>query len=181
MVRSCRTLPTAGRKLQQFRTRERREHIPVAIEIEVPLRRRPYAEARIRIDRTELMRCVTRGEKRQEFFDCLEELANEVPDKKWEEAARSPCSDEVGSLTREVVTQTLQKVFPEGKKRWPEWMMEAREWRMRLLDKRRDLGGQEGGEFETVQMLLVSELLKEASEKVNEQRAAELEEETSEA
>ena len=58
------------------------------------------------------------------------------------------------SLTRDVVTQTLQKVFPEGKKRWPVWMMEAIEWRVRLLDKRRELRGQEGGEFETVQMLL---------------------------
>ena len=62
-------------------------------------------------------------------------------------------------------------------------MMEAREWRMRLLDKRRDLRGQEGGEFEKVQRLLkeVSSLLKEAREKVNEQRTAELEEEMSEA
>ena len=84
LVRSCRTLPIAGRRLQPFRTRERREHISVAIEIEMPLRCRPYAEARIRIDRTELMRCVTKGEKRQEFLDCLEELANEVPEDKWE-------------------------------------------------------------------------------------------------
>ena len=98
--------------------------------------------------------CHKKGEKRQEFFDCLEELANEVPVDKWEEAANIPCSDEVWSLTREVVTQTLQKVFPEGKKRWPEWMMEARDWRMRLLDKRRDLRELEGVEFETVQMLL---------------------------
>ena len=54
---------------------------------------------------------------------------------------------------------------------------------MRLLDRRRDLRGQESGEFETVQMLLkeVSSLLKEAREKVNEQRTAELEEEKSEA
>ena len=61
--------------------------------------------------------------------------------------------------------------------------MEAGEWRMRLLDKRRELRGQEGGEFETVQMLLkeVSSLLKEAREKVNEQRTAELDEEMSEA
>ena len=64
LVRSCRTLPIAGRRLQPFRTRERREHIPVAIETEVHLRCRPFAEARIRIDRTELTRCVTkRGEK----------------------------------------------------------------------------------------------------------------------
>ena len=33
LVRSCRTLPIAGRRLQPFRTRERREHIPVAVEI----------------------------------------------------------------------------------------------------------------------------------------------------
>ena len=54
---------------------------------------------------------------------------------------------------------------------------------MRLLDKRRDLRGQEGGEFETVQMLLkeVSSVLEEAREKVNEQGTAELEEEMSEA
>ena len=53
---------------------------------------------------------------------------------------------------------------------------------MRLLDKRRDLRGQEGGEFETVQIMLneVSSLLKEAREKVTEQRTAELEEEMSE-
>ena len=89
--------------------RGRREHIPVAIEIEVPLRCRPYAEARIRIDRTERMRCMRKGGKRQEFFDCLEDLANEVPD--CEEAAQTPCSDEVWSLTRDVVTKTLQKVF----------------------------------------------------------------------
>ena len=44
----------AGKRLQPFRTREGREHISVAIEIEVPLRCRPYAEARVRIDRTEL-------------------------------------------------------------------------------------------------------------------------------
>ena len=92
--------------------------------------------------------------KRQEFFDCLEELANEVPEDWWEEAAQTPCSDGVRSLTRDVVTKTLQKVFPEGKKRWPEWMEEAREWRMRLLDKQRDLREHEGEEFETVQMLL---------------------------
>ena len=92
---------------------------------------------------------------------------NEVPEEKWEEAASTPCSDEVWSLTREVVTQTLQRVFPEGKKTWPERMMEAREWRMRLLDRRRDLRGQEGGEFETVHLLLkeVSSLLKEARER----------------
>ena len=71
LVRSCRTLPTAGRKLQQFRTRERREHIPVAIEIEVPLRCRPYAEARIRIDRTELMKCVTKGKKGRNSLTAL--------------------------------------------------------------------------------------------------------------
>ena len=55
---------------------------------------------------------------------------------------------------------------------------------MRLLNRRRDLRrGQEGGEFETVRMLLkeISSLLKEAREKVNEQRTAELEEEMSEA
>ena len=52
-------------------------------------------QAVIRIDRTELMRCVTKGEKGQEFFDCLEELANEVLGDKWEEAARTPCSNEV--------------------------------------------------------------------------------------
>ena len=120
---------------------------------------------------------------KREFFDRLEELANEVPEEEWEEAARTPCSDEVWSLTRDVLTQTLQKVFPEGKKRWPEWMVEAREWRVRLLDKRRDLRGQEGGEFETVQRLLkdVSSLLEEVREKVDEQRTAELEEEMSEA
>ena len=115
----------------------------------------------------------------------LEELANEVPEDKWEEAAQTPCSDEVWSLTRDVVTETLQKKssLPEGKKRWPEWMEEAREWRRRLLDKQRDLREHEGEEFETVQMLLkeVSSLLKEAREKVNEQRTAELEEEMSEA
>ena len=122
-------------------------------------------------------------EKRQEFFDCLEELANEVPEDNWEEAAQTLCSDEVCSLTGDVVTKTLQQVFPEGKKRWPEWMEEAGDWRMRLLDKRRDLREQEGEEFETVQMLLkeVSSLLKEAREKVNEQRTAELEAEMSEA
>ena len=80
------------------------------------------------------MRCVTKGEKRQEFFDRFEELASGLPVDKWEGAAQSLCSDEVWSLTRDVVTQTLQKVFPEGKKRWPEWMMEAREWRRRLLE-----------------------------------------------
>ena len=149
LVRSCRTLPIAGRRLQPFRTRERRGHIPVAIETEVRRRCRPYAEARIRIDSTELMRCVTKGRK-QEFFDGLEELANEVPEDKWEEAAQTPCSDEVWSLTRDAVRKTLQKVFPEGKK----GMEEAREWRMRLLDKRRDLREQEGEEIETVQMLL---------------------------
>ena len=76
-----------------------------------------------------------------------------------------------------------KKVFPEGKKRWPEWMEEAREWKRRLLDKQRDLREHEGEEFDTVQMLLkeVSSLLKEAREKVNEQRTAELEEEMSEA
>ena len=47
LVRSCRTLPIVGRRLQPFRTRERREHITVAIEIEVPLRCRPYTDARI--------------------------------------------------------------------------------------------------------------------------------------
>ena len=54
---------------------------------------------------------------------------------------------------------------------------------MRLLDNRRDLRGQEGGEFETVQMLLkeVSSLLQGAREQVNEQRTAELGEEMSEA
>ena len=98
-------------------------------------------------------------------------------------STRTPCLDEVWSLTRDVVTQTLQKVVPEGKKRWPEWMMEAREWRKCVLEKGRDLRGQEGGEFEKVQMLLkeVSSLLKEAREKVNEQRTAELEAEMSEA
>ena len=62
-------------------------------------------------------------------------------------------------------------------------MEEARERRLRLLDKRRDLREQEGEEFETVQMLLkeVSSLVKEARKKVNEQRTAELEEEMSEA
>ena len=38
LVCSCRTLAIAGRRPAPFRTRERREHIPVAIEIEVPLR-----------------------------------------------------------------------------------------------------------------------------------------------
>ena len=53
---------------------------------------------------------------------------------------------------------------------------------MRLLDKRRDLREHEGEVFEMVQMLLkeVSSLLKEAREKVNKQRTAELEEEMSE-
>ena len=61
--------------------------------------------------------------------------------------------------------------------------MEAREWRMRLLDRRRDLREQESEEFETAQMLLkeVRSLLKEARVRVNEQRKAELEEEVSEA
>ena len=38
LVCSCRTLSIAGRRLQPFRTRERREHIFVVIETEVPLR-----------------------------------------------------------------------------------------------------------------------------------------------
>ena len=82
-----------------------------------------------------------------------------------------------------MVTKTLQQVFPEGKKRWPEWMEEARAWRMWMLDKRRNLREHEGEEFEMVQIVLkeVSSLLKEAREKVNKQRTAELEEEMSEA
>ena len=79
--------------------------------------------------------------------------------------------------------RNFTKSLSRRKKRWPEWMEEAREWRRRLLDKQRDLREHEGEEFETVQMLLkeVSSLLKEAREKVNEQRTAELEEEMSEA
>ena len=101
---------------------------------------------------------------------------NEVP-------ARTPCSDEVWSLTRDACKRSHKLCTLKETKRWPEWMMEAREWRIRLLDKRRDLRGKEGGEFETVQMLLkeASSLLKEAREKVNEQRTTELEEEVSEA
>ena len=68
-------------------------------------------------------------------------------------------------MTREVITKFYKKIFPEGKKRWPELMEEARQWRMRLLDKRTDLRGQKGGEeYERVQMMLkkVSALLQEA-------------------
>ena len=116
LVRSCRTLPIAGRRLQPFRTRERREHIPVAIEIKVPLRCRSYAEARIRVDRSELMRCVTKDEKKAGFFHCLEALAKEVPEDKWKEAAQTPCSDEVWRLTHDVLTKNSAKSLPRGKK-----------------------------------------------------------------
>ena len=136
---------------QLFRTRERREHIPVGIEIEVPLRGRPLSDPRIKIDRSEPMRCVTKGTKRQEFFDCLE---GDVPEGKWKEAEQAPCSDEAWQFTCEVATKALQKVCPEGKKRWPEWPQEAREWRMHLLDRRRDLRERAGEEFESVQVLL---------------------------
>lgn len=60
------------------------------------------------------------------FFDYLEELANEVPEHKWKDAVQTPCSDEVWNMTREVITKTPQKIFPDGKRRWPEWMEEAR-------------------------------------------------------
>ena len=107
-----------------------------------------------------------------------------MPEDKWEEAAQTPCSDEVWSLTRDVVTKTLQKKSSQKEKRGGQsgWRR-PENGRRRLLDKQRDLREHEGEEFETVQMLLkeVSSLLKEAREKVNEQRTAELEEEMSEA
>ena len=123
LMRSCRTLPIAGKRLQPFRIKERREHIPVATEIEVPLRCRPYAVARVRIDRTELMRCVTKGEKGKNSLTALE---NEAPEEKWEEAASTPCSDEVWSLTPEVVTQTLENASVGQAKR----LARAGEWRV---------------------------------------------------
>ena len=57
------------------------------------------------------------------------------------------------------------------------------DWRMQLLDTRRDLREQEGEQLERVQVLLkeVTALLKEAREKVSRQRTVEPEEEMSEA
>ena len=55
LVCSCRTLSIESRRLQPFSTRERREHIPVAVELEVPLRCPPLSDPRIKIDKSELM------------------------------------------------------------------------------------------------------------------------------
>ena len=46
----------------------------------------------------------------------------DVHEGKWKEAEQAPCSDEAWQLTGEVVTKAEQKVFLEGKKRWPEWV-----------------------------------------------------------
>ena len=91
----------------------------------------------MRADRSEPTPCVTKGTKRQEFSDCLEEAARDVHEDKWNEAEHAPCSDEAWQLTCEVATKELQKVFLEGQKRWSEWMQEAAEWRMQLLDTQR--------------------------------------------
>ena len=90
------------------------------------LRCRPLSDPRVKIDRSGPKRCA-KATKREEFLDCLDYAAKYVHEDKWKEAEHAPCSHEAWQLTFEVVTNALQKVFPEGKKRWLEWMQEARE------------------------------------------------------
>ena len=91
LVCSRRTLPIAGRRLQPFHTRVRKEHIPIAIEIEVPLRCRPLSDRRIKIDRSELMQrnCRIGGmqvldrrrdlrEREGEEFEAVQALPKEI-------------------------------------------------------------------------------------------------------
>ena len=119
MVRMCRTLPRAAKKLQVIRARGHRDHLPVGIDLHVTTLQcqRPPHLRREKLDRDALMRCLQKGVKRTQFLQTLDDELKMIENSTWQEALEQKTRTSTGTTLAHVLERLYSKLSLHGVER----------------------------------------------------------------
>lgn len=133
-----RALLGSMRRLQLIKTATRRDHCPLLLCLDMEVTFGAPREQCARWDRDELMMCLTRGRRRHQFVDRVEQLLGSAPEGDREAMRCEETPDRMWEFMASTMRQAIEDVFPLKREAPPEYE-EMRSRREELIQERRDL------------------------------------------
>lgn len=150
-VRSAAHSRKAMAQLQHVKSLAPRDHCPAFVEVALFFSGggcRSTEGERVRLDRPALLRAITTGEGRAEYYEALQRsLVEQASDEEWKEAQQEPTPDTMWAKFCAAVCAAAAQTFPKQPEADKQYSDDRAE-RLRLLAERRQLRIEKANIFE---------------------------------